>query len=304
MFDGIRSLLLPVPDLGPLRDLYVDLLGFRPTGQVDSPDPAWQQVWGLPVAPTRILHLERSGATGGGLVLVQAPGLPEPAPAGQPNRIGPYALDFYLRGADEVEARLSASGWSFRSAPVHYALPGTDLPVRERMLEQPLSGLLHALVEYRERGTRCALDADRTGDVSEVVAAVFVTDRLEQALDFGRDVLGGQVYFRGVFEGPALETLLGLSAGAGLDAGLLRGPGSGNARLEFARPTGPGDGLRPPDPIPRVIASWEVDDLDALLPKLSGHGSTTAVVTVDGRRHVGLDSVYGARFDLAEHEPV
>ena len=301
-FDGIRTLVLPVADLGPLQELYIDLLGFHPTGQVDSPDPAWQQLWGLPVAPTRVVSLERPGGTGGGITLVKAPGLPGPEPAGLPDRAGPYALDLYLRGADVVEERLSRAGWGFRSEPVHYALPGTVVPVRERMLEQPWSGLLHALVEYREKGTRCALDDDRHGDVSEVVAAVFLTDRLEEALSFASDVLGGQVYFRGVFEGDAVEELLGLPAGAGLDAGLLRGPASRNARLEFARPTPAAEGLRAPDPVPRVIAGWEVDDLDALVPRLAGHGTTTGVVTVDGRRHVGLASVYGARFDLVERD--
>ena len=303
MFDGIRTLVLPVADLGPLQDLYVDLLGFRPTGQVDpSPDPAWQRLWGLPVAPTRVARLERPGSTGGGITLVEAPGLPAPEPAGRPDRAGPYALDLYLRGADAVEQRLAGAGWGFRSGPVHYALPGTDLPVRERMLEQRCSGLVHALVEYREKGTRCALDHDPDGDVSEVVAAVFLTDRLEEALAFASDVLGGRVYFRGVFEGPAVEELLGLPAGGGLDAGLLRGPASHNARLEFARPTPAGGGLRAADPVPRLIAGWEVDDLDALVPRLAGHGTTTGVVTVDGRRHVGLASVYGARFDLVERD--
>lgn len=302
MFDGIRTLVLPVADLGPLRELYVDLLGFRPSGQVDSPDPAWQQVWGLPVPPTRVLRLERPGSRGGDITLAEVPGLPEPEPAGPPERTGPYALDLYLRGADSVEERLSQAGWGFRSDPVHYALPGTDLPVRERMLLQPHSGLLHALVEYRERGTRCVLDDDRDGDVSEVVAAVFLTDRLEEALAFASDVLGGRVYFRGVFEGAAVEELLGLPAGGGLDAGLLRGPASRNARLEFARPTPSAFSLRAADPVSRVIAGWEVDDLDALEPRLAGHGTTSGVVTVDGRRHLGLASHYGARFDLVERD--
>lgn len=303
MFDGIRTLVLPTPKMGPLRELYVDLLGFVPTGQVNSPDPAWEHLWGLPAPPTRLLSLARPGSSGGALLLAEVPGLPPPAPAGLPERTGPYALDLYLRGADAVEDRLSAAGWGFRSPPVHYTLPGTQVPVRERMLEQSASGLVHAFVEYREKGTRCALDVDPDGEVSEIVAAVFLTDRLEQALAFASEVLGGQVYFRGVFEGPAVEELLGLGSGGGLDAGLLRGPGSRNARLEFARPTGRPRGMQPQDPVPRVIAGWDVDDLDALLPRLAGHGRTTALVTVEGRRHLGFASAYGAHLDLVETTP-
>ncbi len=55
MFDVIRSLVLPAADIARLLTLYVDLLGFVPAGQAD-PHPAWQQLWDLPVCPTRTVH--------------------------------------------------------------------------------------------------------------------------------------------------------------------------------------------------------------------------------------------------------
>jgi len=55
VFDVIRSLVLPAADIARLLTLYVDLLGFVPAGQAD-PHPAWQQLWDLPVCPTRTVH--------------------------------------------------------------------------------------------------------------------------------------------------------------------------------------------------------------------------------------------------------
>src|SRR6185312_2129916 len=133
--------ILPVSDLDPLERLYVEGLGFGVVERADRVDGGWQQVWSLPAAPTRLRLLGKPGSTGGWIRLVEVPGLPPAVPAGRPDREGPYALDFYLRGADAVEERLTRLGWTFRSEPQHYPLPGTDTMVRERMLQQPVSGL-------------------------------------------------------------------------------------------------------------------------------------------------------------------
>lgn len=303
-FDGIDCIVLPVADIAPLRELYCQLLGFTEIGQERVTDPGWQHLWGLPLAPTRTLLLAKPRSNGGWIRLVEVPGLPAAEPAGRPDRPGPYALDFYQRYAALTEASVEASGWAFRSPAACYSLPGTDLPVRERMLEQPHSGLVHASVQYRERGTRCVIDHDPDEQTSEVNAVVFMTDRFDDAKAFAADVLGGRKYFEGHFDDPAVATMLALEPGEGFAAALFRGPTSRNARLEFAEVI-PG-GTRPVDPVPRVVASVAVADLDALAEALSGgrHGRTTGVIEVasDGgvTRHLGLRSAYGADFEFFE----
>ena len=298
MFDGLDEVVLPAADIEQLLRLYVELFQFTEISTDSSPDPALQQLWGLPEAPTRTVSLGKPNSHGGWLRLVEVPGLSAPEPAGRPDRIGPYALDFYLRDSATVEDRISEGGWSFVTPAVHYSLPGTDIPVRERMLVQSPSGLLHACVQYRPRGTRCVIDHDPLEDTSEVVAAVFFTDQFEAANKFAREVLGANRYFEGRFDGPEVEQMLMLEPGEGFRAALFRGPLSRNARLEFAEVV-PG-GVREPEQVPRAIAVCAMPDLDLLNEQLScgDHGEITAMAEIDGVRHLGLDSRYGARFDF------
>lgn len=302
MFDGITEVVLPVPSTTAALALYRDQLHFQvATDQTHLPGStravALQRLWDLPGPVTREVLLHKPGASGGAVRLAEVPGLPAATPAGGPDRLGPYALDFYLRDAAAVEARLESAGHEFTAEAVHYDLPGTTLPVRERMLKAPESGLLHACVQYRPRGTRCVLDRVEAEDTSEVVAVVFLTDRLAEARAFARDVLGGHEYFAGRFEGPAVERMLGLAPGEGFDAALYRGPTSANARLEFGEVL---PGGADADPVHRVVARIEVDDLDRVVAALADgqHGRLCSDVEIDGRRQVGLVSHYGAVLDL------
>ncbi|MFA1541876.1 VOC family protein [Actinomadura monticuli] len=300
MFDGIDIVVLPVADTGPLRELYVDLMGFEVVedGPVRDADVR-ARLWDLPLPPAESVLLGKPGSRGGWIRLVGVPGLPAPDPAGVPDRPGAYALDFYLRDPAAAEEALEGRGWTFVAGPVDYLLPGTDHPVRERMLDQTRSGLRHAFVQYREGRTRCVLGERPEEDVSEVNAVVFATGDLPGARAFVTDVLGGRVYFSGRFDGPAVERLLGLPAGAGFDAAIARGPASRNARLEFIEHIAPA-APRPPHSYPRVVAGCAVDDLDALAARLAGggHGRSTGIVeTADGPR-LGLRSTYGAGFEF------
>jgi catechol 2,3-dioxygenase-like lactoylglutathione lyase family enzyme len=306
VFDGIDVLTLPVADVASLRELYVDGFGFRVMGESAQLDPRWQAVWSLPAAPRRALLLGKAHSKGGWIRLVEVPGLPPATPAGRPDREGPYALDFYVRDAGTLEAQLALSGRTFRSEPQHYLLPGTDHPVRERMLVQPESGLLHAIVEYRPGRTRCVL-ADSPGETSsEVVAAVFFTAEFAAAGRFAEDVLGAHRYYSGRFDGEAVEGMLGLGPGEGFEAALFRGPSSRNARLEFAETMPRADGgSASADSVPRVIAGCAVDDLEALGARLAGgeHGhSTPLLVMPDGRPRIGLASRYGAAFEFWQRD--
>lgn len=302
MFDGIDTVILPVAEIDTLESLYVEGFGFTKLADEPVDDPAWQSLWGLPVAPTRKVLLGKPQSNGGWILLVEAPGLSVAEGAGRPDRPGPYALDFYQRDAATAEAQLEKAGWRFRSPATHYSLPGTDIPVRERMLEQPVSGLVHASVQYRERGTRCVIDHDASEHTSEVNAVVFMTDRFAQACAFAEDVLGGRKYFEGRFDDPAVAEMLGLDEGEGFAAALFRGPGSRNARLEFGEAIQGGG--RAADPVPRVIASCAIDDLDALADVLSdgAHGPSTGILTATDAsgttRRLGLRTIYGASFEF------
>ncbi|WP_111719532.1 hypothetical protein [Homoserinimonas sp. OAct 916] len=304
MFDGIDTIVLPAADIGALQSLYTDLFGFAQISDEPVTDAHWQTLWNLPLRPTRTVLLGKPASNGGWIRLVEVPGLPPACPAGRPDRTGPYALDFYQRDAAAAEHRIESGGWEFRSPATHYTLPGTDLPVRERMLEQPISGLVHASVQYRPRGTRCVIGHDESEDTSEVVAVVYLTDRFEQAKAFAAEVLGGQKYFEGRFDDPAVAQMLALEQGEGFAVALFRGPESRNARLEFAEQI-PG-GHRAADPIPRVIASCPISDLDGLAARVADgrHGPSTGILqatdSAGTTRRLGLRTVYGATFEFFE----
>ncbi len=280
-FDGIDVVALEVPQAEPLLGLYRDQLGFAiasdeeggATGDLGA-------LLGLERPVIRAVQLTRGDASGGALLLVET-GCPPAGPADVPaRRPGPYALDFYLRDAASTEARLAESGWRFTSEAVRYPLPGTHIEVREHMLHQPHSGLLHALVQHRPGGTRSVLGDDETGVSSEVVAVVVLTADLPAARALARDVLGGREYFAGVFAGPEVEEMLGFPPGHGLDAALFRGPGSRNARLEFARPV---DGAGRPVALvagaarPAVVPTVVVADVDEVADRLRAHPTAGAV---------------------------
>lgn len=300
MFDGISELVLPCAEPTATIALYRDLMGFVEVERDNAPDPRYGKLYGLPSAPTRSTLLAKPGSSGGAIRILEVPELPTASPAGRPDRVGPYALDFYLSDPDVVEQEIVDHGWGFVTEPVHYSLPGTTIPVRERMLRQDPSGLLHAFVQYRPRGTRCVIDQQPEIAVSEVVAAVFMTDDLPAARTFASTVLGGREYFTGRFDGPAVEQMLSLAPGEGFEVALYRGPTSANARLEFAQAI-PG-GERAPDPIPRVIAVCDLLDLEAVTAQLAAgtHGTICADETLTGRRQVGLTSRYGAQFVLRQ----
>ena len=304
MFDGIDVVTLPAAGIEDLLALYTEGFGFTVVADRPVDDPSSQRLWALPLPPRREVLLGKPGSQGGWLRLVDVPGLPEPRPARRPDRDGAYALDFYVRGADRVEERLAALGWGFRSEAQYYLLPGTPVEVRERMLDQRRSGLLHAIVEYRPGQTRCVLAEAPDEDCSEVVAAVFFTGRSAEATAFATEVLGARRYFRDRFDGPAVERMLGLGPGEGFEAALFRGPRSRNARLEFAATMSPAaGGPQEPDPVPRVIAGCAVADLDGLARSLSDgrHGVSTGVLTTaGGDRRLGLVSRYGAAFEFCQ----
>lgn len=302
MFDGVETIVLPANDISQLERLYTRSFGFTVMEEAAIVDASWGKVWGLQYAPVRSLLLGKPQSNGGWIRLVEVPELPTASPAGRPDRVGPYALDFYHRNAEQAEALLEQNGWQFRSPAKHYLLPGTTIPVRERMLEQPISGLVHASVQYRERGTRCVIDHDSSEESSEVVAVVIMTDLFTEATLFVRKVLQGNQYFTGVFNDPAVAEILALNPGEGFAAALFRGPQSRNARLEFAERI-PG-GNRDRDPFPRVIMSCATDRLETLQEQLSDgtHGVSTGIVEVSvpsGTSHrIGFRSRYGADFEF------
>ena len=293
MFDGIDTVFLPAGDADSLRGLYRDVLGFQLVDVDESPDPGWREALALPASPERIDLLAKPGATGGAIALVQTPGLADVGHPGSPGRRGPYALDFYARDMPDLERRLEEAGWGFTSEAVHYDLPGTDIPVRERMLIQPVSGLLHAIVQHRPMGTRSILGTVETEECSEVVAAVCLTPDLAPAREFATECLGGREYFHGAFQGPAVERMLDMGPGDRLDGALFRGPTSANARLEFAwRPNArPAD----PTPTPRVVLGLRMptDGADAW----SAHGAAGDPLTVRwGRRELHVRR-FASRYD-------
>ncbi len=308
-FDGLDFVTLVVPDADPLVSLYAATLGFEVAADTSHTSDGLAGMLGLTDAAPRVVHLTRGAGVGGDIVLVETPAA-EPGRPGVPERrTGVYALDFYLRDAAATEQALTDAGWKFASDAVHYDLPGTTIPVRERMLVQHHSELLHALVQHRPGGTRSVLGSHPDEWCSEVAAVVVLTGDLPGARRFASEVLGGHEYFKGTFSGQAVEEMLQYDEGEGLEASLYRGPHSRNARLEFARPV---DGAGQPLPLAagpdrrRVLPGLLVDDLQALLDRFGTgeHGQVAAVdeVTWLGSRcrAARLDTAYDVSFLLLD----
>ncbi len=309
-FDGMDVLVLVVPDAEPLIELYGDLLGFD-VAVDDAPDTTAASLLGAPGSVSRLVHLSRGPRVGGDILLAESGTATQPVmDAIAPRKRGVYALDFYLRDAAATEAKLAEGGWAFTSPAVHYDLPGTTIPVRERMLVQHHSGLLHALVQHRPKGTRSILGTEPDGYSSETVAVVVLTPDLAAARDFASVTLGGNEYLHGVFAGPAVEEMLDLLPGAGLEAALYRGPGSRNARLEFACPIDEGGAPLPlePEGQRRVLAGLLVDHLDELVDRLlaGDHGVVGGTGELEWagapRRAVRFDTRYDLGLLLLDGE--
>ena len=307
MFDGIDHCVLFMPDLDECLGLYRDLFGFVETAAyVVVPPSPYHAAWGLPEVELDVRDLIKPGAAGGGLRLVGCVDLPAPTSPRTLGRPGPFALDFYVRDLPALVDRLQANGHRLRSRPVRYELAGAGFEVDEVLLEAPL-GFVHALVEYLPGRHRCVLGDDPSADVSEVVAAITVTDDVDEGLATLRDGLGGQVYFDAPFEGPAVEELIGLPAGTSFRAVLLRGPERRNARAELMAAVpdaGRREGTRSH---PYLALSCAVPDVDALADALSDprHGELHGPFAPEagpwgGRRAVVLWSRWGAVLELVE----
>jgi catechol 2,3-dioxygenase-like lactoylglutathione lyase family enzyme len=303
-FDGIDEVVLPTAEPAALVDFYTEVMEFTVASVEDDPDPQLAALWSLPSVPRRTTLLGKPGSAGG-WIRAEVPGLGPPAPAGRPDRNGPFALDFYLRDPVATETAI-ADRYAFRAPAAWYPLPGhPDTMVHEGIVDQTHSGIIHATVGYRPRGTRCVLDSDPAADISEVVAVVFSTHKYDEALEFVTTVLGGQPYLTGEFGGDQIERLLHLDPGELLPMTLFRGPRSRNARLEICRARTP-QPPRPDEEVPRVTATIALADLDPVAARLAGgeHGNSTGVLEVvqDGAttRRLGIRTIQGLSLDLVE----
>lgn len=294
-FDGLDHVFLPTSDPDRLTALYAGVMGFAVAHDDPDPDPAWSGLLGVHAPVEHLRVLDKPGAQGGGIVLARVEGLERLGDPGPPARRGPYALDFYARDSDDLEARLLTAGWAFTAEPVHYPLPGTDIPVRERMLVQDESGLLHAIVLHRPMGTRSVVGADPAQDCSEVVAVVCLTPDLEDARRFAAESLGGREYFRGDFDGAAMEQMLGMGPGERLEASLYRGPASRNARLEFAWRPGSTPGA--PAEAPRVTLGLRAPGVE-VADAWSDHGTAGPTSLVSLGAEPLLARRFSTRYDV------
>jgi catechol 2,3-dioxygenase-like lactoylglutathione lyase family enzyme len=303
-FDGIDEVVLPVADADRVVTFYRDVLEFEVVSTEDDPDPLLATVWGLPAPPRHTALLGKQGSAGGWIRVVEVPGLVAPLPPGRPDRDGAYALDFYLRDPHATEAA-AARWYGARAVPAEYDLPGhPGTLVHEGFFDQTDSGLAHATVGYRPRGTRCVLDERADLAVSEVCAVVFSTHDFDDAVRFVAEVLGGQPYLSEAFGGEQIERLLDLAPGETLPMTLFRGPQRRNARLEVchARERRP---VRPDEQVPRATATVALGDLDAVAAAVADgrHGTTTGLLEVrqDGRttRRIGVRA-YGLSLDLVD----
>lgn len=283
-FDHIRHVLVGVADMDHATRFFLEGLRLSVRHEtVVGPETTARLFDMAGSEDARVVDLgpPRDG-TGGLVRLVECSDLDEDPPPATVRHVGPYAMTFYARGVDAALERLAGLGFTDRSGPCTYELPGARFEVSEAIVAGP-GGVAIALVEYLPGRHRCVLQDDEGLHTSEVVTVGQVLDDLDGVLPLYRDVLGGRVYLDGRFGGPSVEELSDLSPGDDMRVVMLRGPDSGNARFELIeRPSATPAGQGPPRP--RLGAGFGVIDVDEITRALEVTPGVTSVREVDDAR--------------------
>ena len=290
-------------DLDEAMRLWVGTFGLSVTEEREGPDHDLERIWGLsPGSTGRQALVGLSGESTGRLHLVEFTD-PEP-PVREDARsfdLCPKNLDVRVYGMHERYPELVAAGWKMGSTPVR--MPLDTMEVYEVQLRGPDFTNL-SLVEVV--GEELPFTTQGYVAVTQVVGT---TPDNPSERNFFEEVFGLRRLDYHLFEGPEVERMVGLPAGAKLDMHILGDPGDPLGKIELVQYVGvSGTDLYPrarPPACGFLGVAFDTEDLDGLAARArAGHHpvedmGTGRTLAGDGRR-VSVTSPAGMRIEVRQ----
>ena len=229
---GFSHAIVGVASLDEAEGLWVDTFGLSVTGRSEGTDPGLETLWRLPPGSIRRQALVgMPGAATGRLHLVE---FTDPQPAvrngARPFDLCPKNLDVRLTGMQDHYEELVGAGWAMGSRPVR--MPVDTMEIYEVQLKGPDVTNL-SLVEVVGDG----LPYTCRGNVAVTQVVGTNPDNPEERAFF-EGVFELEHLDYHLFEGPEVERMVGLPAGAKLDMHILGDRDDALGRIELVQYVG------------------------------------------------------------------
>lgn len=300
---GFSHAIVGVANLDEAERLWVDTFGLLVTGWLEGTDPGLETLWRLPSGAIRRQALVgMPGSETGRLHLVE---FADPGPAVRAGArafdLCPKNLDVRLTSMQDRYEELVSAGWTMGSAPVR--MPVDTMEIYEVQLKGPDATNL-SLVEVVGDG----LPYTSQGYVA-VTQVVGTNSDNPSERDFFEEVFELRHLDYHLFEGPEVERMVGLPAGAKLDMHILGDPDDPLGRIELVQYVGvEGADLYPrarPPACGFLGVAFDTDDLGALAARARSGGHPlqdmgTARTLVGGGRRAAVTSPAGMRIEVRQ----
>ncbi|MDE0171129.1 MAG: hypothetical protein OXS29_16735 [bacterium] len=301
MSRGFSHAIVGVTSLDEVVRLWVDTFGLSVIRQVEGDDPGLETLWGLPSGSIRRQALVgMPAAVTGRLHLVE---FVDPQPAVREGArafdLCPKNLDVRLTGMQERYEELVGAGWVMGSTPVR--MPVDTMEIYEVQLKGPdvtnlsLVELVGDGLPYTPRGYMAVTQVVGTNADNPSERAFFEEVFELEHLDYH------------LFEGPEVERMVGLPAGAKFDMHILGDPHDDLGKIELVQYVGvEGTDLYPsarPPACGFLGVAFDTDDLDALVSRAEVRGHPveslpTADTVTGGGPRVVVTSPAGWRIEV------
>lgn len=301
MSRGFSQAIVGVASLDEALRLWVDTFGLSVIRQVEGDDPGLDALWGLASGSIRRQALVGMPAVvTGRLHLVE---FVDPHPAVRDGARAfdrcPKNLDVRLTGMRDRYEELVSAGWAMGSTPVR--MPVDTMEIYEVQLKGPDVTNL-SLVEvvgdglpYTSQGYMAVTQVVGTNADNPSERAFFEQVFELEHLDYH------------LFEGPEVERMVGLPAGAKLDMHILGDPHDDLGKVELVQYVGvEGTDLYPsarPPACGFLGVGFDAEDLDALVSRAEAGAYSVeplpAVETITGGgRRVAVTSPAGWQIEV------
>lgn len=300
---------LGVADLERAIAFWVQHFGFEVAAQLDGPDADLAELWELgPADISRQALVRTPGARAGAVHLVE---FAKPAaPVRRGARVFdhlPKNLDIYVRDMATRFEALKAAGLSFRSDPI--TSPGPDGMIFREVHLPAHDEINVVLLEVIGKGYDTCFNSKGFAGVGPLITIV---PDLASEERFYTDVLSMAITLDMRLEGPMIEKLIGLPAGAALKLKVYGDPDEPLGRIElieYERTSGNNFFARAKPPaLGTLHVTYQVRTLRPLLDRLRAadvdvvdHGNRRLLY---GTGHVvSFRSPAGFRIEAQEREP-
>jgi len=302
---NIACVSVGVADMNAVRRLWVDALGMAVIEQRHGADPELARLWDMPADQiVEQLLLGTPGASSGRLHFVQ---FREPAAAvrngAAPTDLGAKNLDVNCTNMPLLVERLTAAGYTFRSAISEYEIDG----ITAREVQMPVHDDVNlVLIEVLSGGFEAQYTSAGFAALTSFVVIVPDVGREEV---FYQQLFGMQKILTHKLSGPEIEVAAGLPAGTVLDLHLLGGPDNIFGRMELIEYVGVQGDNRFAQALPPATGilscGFQVESLDEFAALARVHDAqiedSLAVDVIFGRgKLLRLRSPAGLRLEILE----